>query len=289
MTLLEAIFRRVSTRSFDGAALGPDDARMLREMLDRTMGSIEPPFRNAVRLALAAGNGNGDGKPEGMGTMGLISGASAYLAAAAARAPGALEDIGYLMEDAVLEATRLGYDSCWIGGVFSRDKAARAAEAGRGDLVPCVVAIGKAGSKRSAADILVTGAARSRSRKPLESIVYRIPEGNLGEPWTTVARAVQAAPSASNKQPWRLVRAGTPGVWVVFLDEDRLYNSALGTVRLQNIDIGIAMRHFSAAAGELGLPGAWKPVAVPGSGRGGLIEALDFGRERGWKPVAMWE
>ena len=32
--------------------------------------------------------------------------------------------------------------------------------------------------------------------------------------------------------------------WIIFLDEDKVYNNSLGEAHMQNLDIGIGMRHF---------------------------------------------
>ncbi len=69
------------------------------------------------------------------------------------------------------------------------------------------------------------------------------------------------------------------------MDEDRLYNHSLGEVHLQNLDIGIGMRHFAEAARCLGLPGRWEPLPAT---RGELADALNFGESRGWAPIALW-
>jgi hypothetical protein len=78
-------------------------------------------------------------------------------------------------------------------------------------------------------------------------------------PWAAVLEAVRQGPSASNKQPWRLVRTGqaSPPEFHLFLEEEALYNNAIRGVRLQEMDIGTAMRHFELAARAGNLPGSW--------------------------------
>ncbi|MDP2790285.1 MAG: nitroreductase family protein [Rectinemataceae bacterium] len=299
MTMMEAMEARVSTRSFDGAGLTAPEMKDLADLL-ATVAQEEPPFGSKVRLALAAGEGAGsgasDGKPLKLGTYGLISGISAFIVPAVLPGPGAMEDAGYIIEKAVLEATARGWGSCWIGGVFSRSKAAAAAKVKEGELVPSVIALGKPAAKRSIADRIVAGAAKARSRKPLASLFFSADgtglEGiGLGEPWLSVAEALRGAPSASNKQPWRLVRLPDGGGWLIFLDEDRVYNNSLGDVHIQNIDIGIGMRHFQEASAELGIKGRWVGLksseSLPAEAKG-LAQALRLGEERGWKPIALW-
>ena len=284
MTIIEAMESRVSTRSLDGAGLTAPEAAELSAMLESVAGEIAP-FGNRVRLALAGGAevlGNG-AKPVRLGTYGLIAGASAFIVPAVLPGIGAMEDAGFIIEKAVLEATALGWASCWIGGVFSRSKAAKIAAAADGELIPAVIALGKPASKRSLADRIVAGAAKARSRKALADIVFAA-EG-LEKAWAGAAQALRNAPSASNKQPWRLLRLAGRDEWLIFLEEDKVYNNSLGAVHIQNIDIGIGMRHFQEAATASGMKGRWMPLPVADDR---IQSALRYGEEKGWIPVALW-
>ena len=72
---------------------------------------------------------------------------------------------------------------------------------------------------------------------------------------------VRWAPSASNKQPWRIVRIGD--AWHFFLQRTKGYGKGtllfrmLRLADLQRVDIGIAMCHFELTARSLGLSGRW--------------------------------
>ena len=91
------------------------------------------------------------------------------------------------------------------------------------------------------------------------------------------------APSATNKQPWRIVRMASPEGgrsrrgpstaarhdWHFHMVRTKGYGkgSAVFTVLriadLQRVDLGIAMCHFELVARESGLDGSWV-VADPG-------------------------
>lgn len=331
MTLYEAISVRVSTRSFDGAQLTPEQLGDLEDLCKQLEeeSTHDSPFGNKVRLAVA-GSELGS-KPVRMGTYGLIANASGFVVPAVARAgklSGTMEDVGWTVEKLVLELTARGYATCWIGGVFSRSRAAEVVQAKEDELVPAIIAFGWPADKRKLADRVVTASARARTRKPLEEIAFDLADersygtssgtssgplrnassdplrsassGRFDEPWLAVLRAVQETPSASNKQPWRLVRipsCKTSGIepladeWMLFLDEDKIYNNGTREVHLQNLDLGIAMRHFQIAAEEKGLAGRWIPISRLSSGakdNAGLKAALDFGQSRGWTACALW-
>ena len=327
MTLYEAISVRVSTRSFDGAQLTPEQLGDLGDLCRQLEeeSTQDSPFGNKVRLAIA-GSEIGS-KPVRMGTYGLIANASGFAVPAVARGgklSGTMEDVGWTVEKLVLELTARGYATCWIGGVFSRSRSAEVVQAKEDELVPAIIAFGWPADKRKLADRVVTASARARARKPIEEIAFDLaaersygplsdvasdtssdsvrttPGGRFEEPWPAVLRAVQEAPSASNKQPWRLVRIRSekpsgsepiPSEWFLFLDEDKIYNNGTREVHLQNLDLGIAMRHFQIAAEEKGLAGRWIPVSRLSSGskdNAALKAALDFGQDRGWTACALW-
>src|SRR5512137_726052 len=79
-------------------------------------------------------------------------------------------------------------------------------------------------------------------------------------------RLGRLGPSASNKQPWRIVREGDR--WHFYLQRTPRY-AAVGIGKLiriadiQRIDLGIAMCHFELTAAELGLAGQWQ-IGDPG-------------------------
>ena len=77
---------------------------------------------------------------------------------------------------------------------------------------------------------------------------------------------IRLAPSASNKQPWRIVHHEDH--FHFYLQRTRNYpppvfNQILRLADLQRIDIGIAMSHFELSLSAMGLKGKWI-LADPG-------------------------
>jgi hypothetical protein len=95
------------------------------------------------------------------------------------------------------------------------------------------------------------------------------------DPCARALEAVRMGPSATNKQPWRVVRGGgdTAGGtaeadrrdpdWHFYLRRTKGYGKgslafkALRIADLQRVDMGIAMCHFELVAREAGLDGRW--------------------------------
>lgn len=272
---LEQMAARHSVRSFDGRPLSETERASLFVAMPE---ALPGPFGGRARFRIveaeaasagesgegaggaAAGRLAGSGR---VGTYGLISRVPAFLVGAVRRGPRALEDFGYAMEGLVLEATRLGLGSCWIGGLFDRGAAAAALALDSGELLPAVVALGHPAERRQLAERITRGLARPTRRRPPEELFF---EEELGRPlplsssrWKEAFEALRWAPSASNKQPWRVLAVGPEGRrrFHFLLAEDRVYNSLLGEIHLQNLDLGIGMRHWESAVLALGLPGAW--------------------------------
>ena len=89
---------------------------------------------------------------------------------------------------------------------------------------------------------------------------------------------MRIAPSASNKQPWRLVLDRRKKALLhLVMHEDERYNNMLGEVKLQELDMGIAMRHVEVAARAFGIRGSWK-----------RLDPDPIGLEEPWKYIATF-
>lgn len=276
---LESIRRRHSVRTYDGAALAAHDERAVRASFAE---AVPGPFGASPRFILASRDEIEESGPGGptakgrvwVGTYGMIVGPRAFIAGVVARRPFACVDFGYCLEGIVLRATELGLGTCWIGGVFGRGAIAKALSAGEDEFVPATSPIGHAAVKPSIQERIVRSSARPTMRKAAAELFFLAGPSGALEPldaagdWAEVLEAVRIGPSASNKQPWRLVldrRAGGEALHLL-MHEDVRYNNMLGEVKLQELDMGIAMRHVEVAAAELGIRGSWRRLEDPSLG-----------------------
>jgi len=69
---------------------------------------------------------------------------------------------------------------------------------------------------------------------------------------------VRLAPSASNRQPWRILKEKRSNIFHFYLERAKIYAKAIKRIDMQKVDMGIAMCHFELAARELGLTGSWQ-------------------------------
>jgi len=259
MKAMEAIKQRISVRSYTDQPL-PDQVRSKLEEGCRELKS--GPFGAAVRLNLLDLEPLSPAEQRSLGTYGVIRGARHYILGAVKKGKGSLEDIGYCMEKIVLEATSLGLGTCWLGGTFRRSAFGARIDLTEAEMLPAVSPVGYPAKEISSADRIFRFGSRSRKRKPWNELFFSIDrnspltEAEAGD-YRQILEAVRMGPSASNRQPWRIIRDES-GTYHLYMKENEIYNNLLGKIHLQNVDMGITMCHFEIAAHELGLTGSWK-------------------------------
>ncbi|HOI74548.1 MAG TPA: nitroreductase family protein [Syntrophales bacterium] len=261
-SVIEIVGRRVSCRSFDGRPLEPMDTESLRQALAEVR---RTPFGNRVRFTLLDLDGGDPGQAR-LGTYGVIRGARTFLAGAVMAGARAMEDFGHAMETMILRATEQNLGTCWLGGTFSRSGFASAMNLTEDEIIPAVTPVGYPAGKRTLTDRIFRFTASSDKRMPWGDLFFsetwdRSLDRDAAGPWVPVLECVRLGPSASNKQPWRILRRGADHH--LFLKRTPRYGDFPGGIRLQNVDLGIAMCHFEAAARELGLDGQWAVEASP--------------------------
>jgi nitroreductase len=259
--IADLINERYSCRTYRDELIAAGERRALEEFLaTHTFG----PLGSLARFSLVAA---APGDPEALkrlGTYGFIKGATGFMVGAVRRAPRDLEDYGHLMEQAILYATGLGLGTCWLGGTFTKSSfAARIGGLADDEVMPAVASLGYIGDD---------GTERIREREagsrrlPASELFFEERFGELlnegaVDGYLSVLEGVRMAPSATNKQPWRIVRRGD--AWHFYLRRTRGYGKGSALFRvlrladLQRVDLGIAMCHFELAARELGLAGRW--------------------------------
>jgi nitroreductase len=253
---------RHSIRAYDGREIERDKKNILLKYLE---GYRHGPFGNEVRFEYVGGLNESASSLRRLGTYSMIRGAVLYLAGAVKKGDMAMEDFGYCMEAAILKATELGIGTCWLAGSLSRSAFARRIGLKKDELIPAVTPLGYPGEKATLIVRTMGIAFGNKNRKDFGELFF---DGKIDKPLTVdesgifgkVLEAVRLGPSASNRQPWRIIRDGSQGdeyKYHFYLSENRMYNRAFGEVKIQNIDMGIAMCHFQFAARECGIKGAF--------------------------------
>lgn len=269
----QVIRRRFSCRTYEARALTADVQAELGKFLHKPGCG---PFGGRARFVLASASPADRSMLNGLGTYGFIHGAAGFIIGAVEQAAEHnLEDFGYLMELIVLRATDLGLGTCWLGGTFTKSSFGRKVDVQETELVPAVAAVGYPARSLRWIERLVRGGAQAERRLPWESLFFNedfkqtLNKQAAGDSGLAL-ELVRLGPSASNKQPWRVLKSAQG--WHFFLERTPGYREStlvrLFTVAdMQRIDMGIALCHFELGQAELGQSGAWQELpaaAVPG-------------------------
>lgn len=266
--ITELIRQRYSCRRHPAQPIAVEVQRQLQDFLEiiRT-----GPFGSQTRLKLIAADEQGRQPLKGVGTYGFIKNPQGYIVGAMGPGDKNLEDFGYLMEFAILFATELGLGTCWLGGSFTKSGFAGKIAVTGTESVPAVASVGYIADGGKEADG-IRRRADGESRLPAEKMffdgdfVHSLEMAEQG-PYQTVLEMVRWGPSASNKQPWRVVKQ--ENAWHFYLQRTPGYGSdgwlgrLIGVADVQRLDMGIAMCHFELSAMELGLNGKWLVAEPP--------------------------
>lgn len=172
-------------------------------------------------------------------SYGIFQGVEHYLALVGkTNDPFLLEKCGYYGERFVLEATRLGLGTCWVGGTFSKKDCPVAVAAD--ETFVCVIVIGNIADELSFREKFIHRVTH-RKTKHLEDFY----DSNVKLPdWFKKGiEATKIAPSALNKQPVKFYYLKNETTCSV-----PKYDSH------EAIDMGIAKLHFEIAANN----GKWE-------------------------------
>jgi nitroreductase len=261
--ITEIIKKRISCRTY---AERPIEDKVLQEFSASINAVHTGPFGNQPKFKLIKLTSLPPQEWKKLGTYGVIKNAQIFLVGSIQNGHLALEDYGYCKEKLILQATKLGLGTCWLGGTFQSSRFSQAIGLQKGEVLPTVSPVGYPAQQKSFTERMMRWSAGSDNRKPWSDIFFA---GNFLQPLTQsqagkYAEALEnlrLAPSASNKQPWRILRDTEQNIFHFYLSRAFGYNS-LWHVSLQNIDMGIAMCHFALTVQEIGLKGRWQVDAA---------------------------
>lgn len=243
------IKNRHSVRSYENIELSAEVKEKLQAYLEE-INQSEGIFGGRVRVELVQKQlGENEVK---LGTYGVIKGANCYLAVAYKKSRYDLEDLGFLFEKVILFCTSLGLGTVWLGGTFSKGDFAKAIQLQENELLAIVAPVGIESEKKSI--VAKIFGSTSSKRKDFSKLFFN---ENFDTPLTSesdraydeVLEMVRLAPSAMNKQPWRILKEG---------NQYHIYSE--GKTDMSRIDIGICMCHFYLVAKEKGLQGEFKVI-----------------------------
>ena len=270
--------QRYSCRTHQPVPIQPKDLLELKTFINQhTVG----PFGNLVRSKIVAATEEDGSELNKLGTYGFIKDPAGFIIGIIINQPYSMEDLGFLLELYILKATEMGIGTCWLGGSFTKSRFARISDLSARESIPSVISMGYPADKKGWFERIARihiGADQRLSWENLffnESLDSPLSPSQAGG-YNEALEMVRLAPSASNKQPWRIIKTGRD--WHFFLKRSRRYPSLgakfiVGMSDLQRVDMGIAMAHFELSAFEQGLAGKW---VVDNGNPATEIEGMDY-------------
>ena len=239
--IIELIKRRRSVRTYDGRVL--DEG--IKEQLLSYGDNIQNPFDIPVRFKLL------NAKKDGLSCP-VVSGTDLYVGGKIENVPNACVAFGYSFEEFVLYAQSLGIGTVWLGGTMNRSAFEQAMELNENEIMPCATPVGYTSNKMSVRENMMRKAIKADERLSFEELFF---DGSFDMPLTReragkfveLLEMVRFAPSAVNKQPWRVIISDNTAHFYLKRSKGFEYE---GKLDMQMIDMGIALCHFALTAKE---------------------------------------
>ncbi len=243
LSIKEAINKRKSVRTFDSREIEDKKLREIEELLEKNS-------TDDYKLIISREE---NGLFKGLGTYGVIKGAKYYIVVLVNKSirdqKEKLVEFGSRFEKVIIELTKLGFGSCWMAGTFNKSTFAKNFLDKYDDIL-IVSPIGYDSGKKRLIEKGVALLVKSTSRKEYKEIYFD--ESLVGlEKKDEVLDLLRVAPSAVNRQPWRVIKEGKS--YHLFGDKSS-YKEGLTTYY---IDMGIAKAHIELGGEYLNLGGKW--------------------------------
>jgi len=254
---IEKVIRtRKSIRTYNNSAIEP---AIKQQVIDFMMSNSVGIFGNKVDFYWIDG-GSDEFKDIKLGTYGVISGTKSFITGKITDSDKNFEDFGYCLEKLILYCTELNIGTCWLGGTYNKTAFSASVDLKEGEIIPAVTPVGYFGTEKSTIDKMFRRFAGSDNRKPFDELFYSQSfSGNLTEEekstYSFFLEMVRLAPSASNKQPWRVLLINN--VFHFYLKRTPNYNNKFMQSDLQRVDMGIGISHFDFALSEKNVEHTW--------------------------------
>lgn len=256
MKIFENIKKRQSIRTFQKEELDGITLKEIENILNR---EHKTPFGSTPyfqMLDIMDDNLKEIGK---LTSYGVIKGARHYLVGYCKGDDSSIMDYGYVMEKIILDLNYMDLGSCWLGLTFRSSFISKVLNLPESSVIPAISPVGKRHHHMSMTDRLVRTIARSHKRLEHSDLFFSKSNHlltsleEIDDKTKQILEAVRLAPSASNKQPWRVVVDGN--YLHLYWNKNEKYNAMIKGFNIQALDMGIALAHIEEAAKDFDISG----------------------------------
>lgn len=256
-SILNLIKTRKSSRTFKEIAI---EEKTL-EKLSSYIAELNSEAKINARFVFVSGGDSALAEGKKLGTYGFIKGARSFFVGVLDKNEKDALEFGRLFEKLVLFATDLGLQTCWLGGTFKKSDFEKSLSLKDNEFIPIVSPVGYEKDKLRVVEAAMRTVVGADNRKPWSELFFDASiskplSETKAEPYSTALEMVRLGPSASNKQPWRVIR-NDKGLHF-YLCRTKGYGVPSYDVQLN--DIGIAKCHFELSTKELGISGSWQKL-----------------------------
>jgi nitroreductase len=198
-----------------------------------------------------------------IGTYGMISGAHSFIVGMLNREKktnhNLAMDFGESFEKLILKATELGLGTCWMVSTFNSDTIESLINLNPSEDVVMVSPIGY-GNEKSLKHRFTRFMIKADKRKPWDELFYdsdfqRPLNQSNNDKINEILEAIRLAPSAANKQPWRIVK--TDMTFDFYIDPKAYMSDKNQKINVTYNDMGIARCHFKLMAKHYDYKTTW--------------------------------
>lgn len=237
---IDLIRKRRSIRTFDGRRLSNEDLQKIKEFAK----TADNPYNVDIEWYFL------DTKKEDL-KVPVIVGCDTYIVGKVKRCEHFEEAFGYSFEKIVLYAMSLGVGTTWIAGTMDRKAFEKAIDLKDDEVMPCISPLGYPAEKMSFREMMMRKGIKADTRKNSDELFFAEEFGKpliIDDEMKEVFEAVRLAPSAVNKQPWRIIKFDNS-----FHFYKKAEIKAEAILDVQKIDLGIALCHFDLLIKEKGI------------------------------------
>ncbi|WP_238885979.1 nitroreductase family protein [Clostridium sp. YIM B02551] len=235
MNIIEAIYKRKSIRKYVPYNISQSDFGEVENLVNNVQ-SLYSDIQMKITL-IKEGIKIQEISKGIIGSYGKIE-APHYMVITSEEKEGYLENIGYTLEQLVLELADRGIGTCYIGGSIKKELLKDIMEIPSNQKPIIVVAFGYPANEPE----LEIKEIENFKRKALEDIII----GNYEEKFKEIFNLVRVAPSAINLQPWRLyVNENSIDLYA---NKGNILTKGLS--HFSELDSGIALKHLELGCKE---------------------------------------
>ena len=235
--MYKIIEKRSSIRNFEKKSLSKSDQIKVKDIL-KSSENIVGPFNHKASLFFIDNINRKEGK---IGTYGFVRNSPAFVGGIVENTRQGMVDFGFIFEEVILRLTKEGLGTVWLGGTFSRKDFN--IELKNDEIIAAISPVGYP-TNRSIREKVIRSFAKADKRIAFEELFFlgkELKSIDEKHQYYKYLKAVQIGPSASNKQPWRIVVIDD--TFHMYLNPTKGYGDKL-KMDIQAIDIGIALSHL---------------------------------------------